>query len=118
MTNQEHDALVQVKNLAEALDSANQTNQAMGKRLKEQEARIAELESLQTWQPIETAPENTKLIMWVSTDKGFEDTTANAYVFKGDWYWECDTKVKRPDLIKGWMFYPQPADNVATTEGE
>ena len=33
------------------------------------------------WQPLEIAPKDgTELIFWVSSEKGFQDTTANFYV--------------------------------------
>ena len=36
------------------------------------------------WQPFETAPKDgTELIFWVSSQKGFQDTTANFYFSKG-----------------------------------
>ena len=61
------------------------------------------------WQPLSTAPtDGTKLIFWVSTNKGFEDITASFYYDNG-WKWCCDdTDLKRPDLVKGWQLYPQP----------
>ena len=38
------------------------------------------------WQPFETAPKDgTELIFWVSSQKGFQDTTANFYFSKGQW---------------------------------
>ncbi|MEZ0262749.1 MAG: hypothetical protein ACAH80_17215, partial [Alphaproteobacteria bacterium] len=72
--------------------------------------------------------DGTECIFWVSSTKGFPDQTANfhyakkprsknklkifkiAYPEGEGWYWsDCvDAKLKRPDLVKGWMIYPQP----------
>ena len=62
------------------------------------------------WQPLETAPKDgTELIFWVSSQKGFQDTTANFYFSEGQWWWaETEEVLKRPDLVNGWMLYPQP----------
>ncbi len=62
------------------------------------------------WQPLRTAPKDgTELIFWVSSQKGFEDITANFYFRDRAWRWaENDERLKRPDLVNGWMFYPQP----------
>ena len=62
------------------------------------------------WQPLETAPmDGTALIFWVSSQKGFQDTTANFYFSKGQWWWaDTEEVLKRPDLVNGWMLYPQP----------
>ena len=62
------------------------------------------------WQPFETAPKDgTELIFWVSSQKGFQDTTANFYFSKGQWWWaDTEDVLKRPDLVHGWMRYPQP----------
>jgi hypothetical protein len=36
------------------------------------------------WQPFETAPKDgTELIFWISSQKGFQDTTANFYFAEG-----------------------------------
>ena len=63
------------------------------------------------WQPFETAPkEGTELIFWVSSEKGFQDTTANFYFAEGQWWWaDTEEVLKRPDLVNGWMWYPQPS---------
>ena len=78
----------------------------------------------------EAPKDGTELIFWVSSDKGFEDQTANFFYvdfekhFKGKrnmfefaypdgdgWYWShSGDKLKRPDLVKGWMIYPQPEE--------
>ena len=75
------------------------------------------------WQPFETAPKDgTECIFWVSSQKGFQDCTANfVYISEevvrllptfykaAGWYWaESQEPLKRPDLVQGWMFYPQP----------
>ena len=49
----------------------------------------------------------------MSSEKGFEDITANFYCHARTWYWECDDRpLKRPDLVNGWMRYPQPPKKV------
>jgi len=64
------------------------------------------------WKPLETAPKDgTELIFWVSSEKGFQDITANFYFHDGEWRWaSTEDPLKRPDLVKGWMIYPQPPD--------
>jgi hypothetical protein len=71
----------------------------------------------------EAPKDGTELIFWLSSDKGFEDQTANfVYVSipnvpsikarfpnSSGWYWvNSEDILKRPDLVKGWMVYPQP----------
>jgi hypothetical protein len=62
------------------------------------------------WQSFETAPKDgTALIFWISSQKGFQDTTANFYVAEGQWWWaDTEDVLQRPDLVHGWMRYPQP----------
>ena len=62
------------------------------------------------WQPFETAPKDgSELIFWVSSQKGFQDTTANFYFADGQWWWaDTEDVLKRPNLVNGWMRYPQP----------
>jgi hypothetical protein len=62
------------------------------------------------WHPFETAPKDgTELIVWVSSEKGFQDTTANFYVAEGPWWWaDTEEVLKRPDLVHGWLRYLQP----------
>ncbi len=64
---------------------------------------------MQKWKSFKTAPKDgTPVIFWLSSDT-FEDTTANFYYDDGQWYWECDdSPLQRPDLVNGWMLYPQP----------
>lgn len=64
----------------------------------------------------------TEVIAWVSSNKGFEDITVRLYYIDLDsvsekmateypkgWYWgESEELVKRPDLIKGVMPWPNP----------
>lgn len=66
------------------------------------------------WKSFKTAPKDgTLVIFWISSQKGFEDTTATFYYHARKWYWECDNSLlKRPDLVNGWMLYPQPPKNV------
>ena len=62
------------------------------------------------WQSFETAPKDgTALIFWISSQKGFQDTTANFYVAEGQWWWaDTEDVLQRPHLVHGWMRYPQP----------
>ena len=62
------------------------------------------------WQPFKTAPEDgTLVIFWISSEKGFQDTTANFYVAEGQWWWaETKDVLQRPNLVNGRMRYPQP----------
>ena len=59
------------------------------------------------WQPFETAPKDgSELIFWVSSQKGFQDTTANFYFADGQWWWaDTEDVLTRPDLVHGWMRY-------------
>lgn len=68
------------------------------------------LNKREDWHPLETAPtDGTELIFWVSSDKGFQDITANFYCENGQWRWVSSGDVlKRPDLVRGWRPYPQP----------
>ena len=61
------------------------------------------------WKSFTTTPKDgTPVIFWLSSDT-FADTTANFYYDDGQWHWECDdSPLKRPDLVHGWMLYPQP----------
>ena len=61
------------------------------------------------WQPFETPQGWDRTDLWVSSQKGFQDTTANFYFSKGQWWWaDTEDVLKRPDLVNGWMLYPQP----------
>ena len=78
------------------------------------------------WKPFRTAPKDGRqVILWVCSEKGFPDEAHNFYyanhknytkkVFSiacpdGEgWYWAAsESKLTRPDLIKGWLPYPQP----------
>ena len=61
------------------------------------------------WQPFETAPKGgTELIVLIFSQKGFHDTTANFYVAEGQGWWaDTEDVLQRPDLVNGWMRYPQ-----------
>ena len=49
------------------------------------------------WKPLETAPmDGTELIFWVSSEKGFQDITANFYFHDGAWRW-ASTGAKTED---------------------
>lgn len=79
----------------------------------------------ENWQPKEGFERSgTEVIGWLSSNKGFEDTTARLIyievddIFKGTgiwpvtgWYWaESEEPVKRPDLINGVMPWPGPPE--------
>ena len=70
--------------------------------------------TMSEWKPIKSAPKDgTLVIFWISSQKGFEDTTATFYCHDRKWYWEYDdSPLKRPDLVNGWMLYPQPPKKV------
>ena len=63
---------------------------------------------IEDWNPKEGFEiEGTEVIAWLSTDKGFVDTTANLYFGDGVWRWgDSGDKVKRQDLIMGVMPWP------------
>jgi len=64
-------------------------------------------------QPPETLPEHegAEAILWLTTDKGFEDISARSYLKDGSWYWaDSDEIIKRQDFIKGWLPWPEPPD--------
>ena len=69
------------------------------------------------WTPFKTAPKDgTHVICWMSSEKGFEDITANFYCHARTWYWECDDRpLKRPDLVNGWMRYPQSPKKIPSS---
>ena len=62
------------------------------------------------WMPKESfEQEGTEVIAWLSSDKGFQDITAKLLFHKGQWLWsESEDPVKRPDLIRGVILWPQP----------
>lgn len=72
--------------------------------------KTSRTDSRDEWKPLKTAPKDgTELIFWVSSQKGFQDITANFYFRDGAWWWSStEDRLKRPDLVKGWMIYPQP----------
>lgn len=72
---------------------------------------------------IDEAPKyGTEVIFWISSDKGFPDQTATFYYLPSSefnlklgrpegWYWsDSEDILKRPDLVKGWIIYPQPPE--------
>ena len=72
--------------------------------------------SLGKWQPKELYQiHGTRVIAWLSSDK-FPDQTSELYYHPAEskkypegWYWGCDdTLVKRPDLIRGVVPFPEP----------
>jgi hypothetical protein len=67
-------------------------------------------EKIVEWEPFETDPkEGTERIFWISSQKGFQDTTANFYFAERQWWWaNTEDVLNRPDLVNGWMIYPQP----------
>lgn len=53
--------------------------------------------------------QGSRVIAWMSSDKGFEDITTELIYQEGAWHWaESEDPVKRPDLIKGVQKYPEP----------
>jgi hypothetical protein len=63
------------------------------------------------WLPKEQfQEEGAQVIAWLSSNKGFQDCTANLIYLSGRWNWGDDDEspVKRQDLIKGVIPYPQP----------
>lgn len=80
------------------------------KKINTRAAQLKPFGSSDGWKPLETAPrDGTELIFWVSSEKGFQDITANFYFHDGAWWWtSTEERLKRPDLVKGWMIYPQP----------
>lgn len=76
--------------------------------------KIAELEAKvreQEWQPKKLfEKEGTAVIGWLTTDKGFKDTTAMLLYYKGRWNWGDDDEepVKRQDMILGVKPWPEP----------
>jgi len=73
------------------------------------------------WQPKEDYEKNGfEVIGWVSSNRGFADTTARLIYIDRDaafgniwpvtgWYWaESEEPVKRPDLINGVIPWPEP----------
>lgn len=62
------------------------------------------------WLPKEQFQTNgTEVIGWLSSEKGFHDMTARLVFMDGAWHWgEGEEPVKRPDLIKGCMPWPDP----------
>ncbi len=63
------------------------------------------------WRIPETLPkeEGTEAILWLTTDKGFPDVSAQCFLKGGVWHW-MDTQevIKRQDFIMGWQPWPEP----------
>ena len=82
------------------------------------------------WKPFDTAPiDGTEVLLWVSSEKGFEDCVASFYYvtkemadqcqaiyYVGEgWYWiDSESPLKRPDLVRGWKEYPEPPKRFST----
>lgn len=54
--------------------------------------------------------EGAQVIGWLSTDKGFQDTTAMLIYLDGRWNWGDDSEnpVKKPEFIEGVKAWPEP----------
>lgn len=84
------------------------------RRMKDQSKLIQALSTKvreQEWQPKELfEKECTAVIGWLTTDKGFQDTTAMLLYCKGRWNWGDDEEepVKRQDMILGVKPWPEP----------
>jgi hypothetical protein len=81
------------------------------------EARIAELEALTTWQPIETAPDNIKVLLLIQIINGYNIVVAiRSYCGEIGDQWSTDggsyfhgTSLK---MLVGWMPLPKPPEDV------
>lgn len=63
------------------------------------------------WRSPETLPkqDGAEAILWLTTDKGFEDVSVHSYLKDGSWYWaDSDDIIKRQDFIMGWLPWPGP----------
>lgn len=83
----------------------------LGKQMGEYSNEIQDLRDGK-WLPFTTAPQNgVEIIGWLSSDKGFQDTTANIVFHEDCWSWaDSLDPIKRPDLIHGWQHYPDPPE--------
>jgi len=62
------------------------------------------------WRTPETLPkqDGTEVILWLTTDKGFADTSAHCFLKDESWYWMGTHEViKRQDFIMGWQPWPE-----------
>lgn len=82
---------------------------------------------IEDWLPKEQFETNgTEVIAWISSQKGFQDITAQLYYISRDntfhepgWYWsQSGDIVKRPDLIQGVQPWPQPPVQFSTMAAE
>jgi hypothetical protein len=66
------------------------------------------------WRAPEALPKQNgaEAILWLTTDKGFSDVSAHCYLKEGSWYWaDSHEIIKRQDLIRGWLPWPEPPTN-------
>jgi hypothetical protein len=74
-------------------------------------SNFKQVEFSMPWQPKELfEKEGTQVIGWVSTKKGFQDTTAMLLYYGGKWCWGDDEEspVKCPELLEGVIPWPGP----------
>ena len=63
------------------------------------------------WREPDTLPQEngTEAILWLTTDKGFPDVSAQCFLKQGSWYWmDTHEVIKRKDFILGWLPWPGP----------
>ena len=76
-------------------------------RLISKEARIAELEALTTWQPIETCPKNKDVLLLIMGEiaKGFYSPKIKQFEAEGCYYHDISC-----NLVTHWMPLPKPPE--------